>query len=114
MSGAVRNSCVARGLVAKDLQSTVYTVPESSVLLLKDVFFNGTATSTGSVYIWILARGGADYMQIYAHPWGADPHAEWVGWIALNAGDYIQIQTQASDVRYWISGAVLPYNTPPA
>jgi hypothetical protein len=106
----IRNTCVARGVIAANEYLGVYSIPPGYVLLLKDIrlYCSDAAGSTANVNIY--PSGGSGYLplELVDVPGAAAAHA-WVGWIALNSGDAIAIQAGTAEVGYWISGALLPY-----
>lgn len=108
----VRNACVARGLLAAVGAPTVYTVPAGNVLLLKSIALVNSNASSSNVQVLVRAVDGSAQVPGEQVTLAGGASAYWSGWIALNGGDTIIINTSQPTLGYWISGAVLPYATP--
>ena len=108
----VRNSCVARGVINTSDSKTIYTVPASSVLLLKQFTLENDNSVAGQIIITVHAADGSAAVQVFNQTMNSGALATWAGWVALNAGDYITLACNTVSGHYWLSGATLPYATP--
>lgn len=105
----IRNSCVARGVLATGAAVVVFTVPDSTVLLLKNIQLYFTTGTGPTVAIYLAAPSGTPAVLVANT--GGDAHgiASWSGWTAMNAGDYIYMVDTGGTLQYWIAGALLPF-----
>lgn len=111
MARPIRNSAVARGTDnSVNVDLLVYTVPADTVLLLKAVFITDTATQPTHVWVTLFDafEGGNAYVINQIIPAGQT--VQWQGWVALNPTDSIHVFTDTRPVKYWIAGALLPFN----
>lgn len=109
MAGPIRNSCVARGLVTAAGLTAIYTVPATTVLLLKDIRLVNNAAGATIIDLYLLASDGSAYLDVSTSDIAVNGYASWSGWIAMNAGDILRLNTTAAPCGYWVSGALLPY-----
>jgi hypothetical protein len=107
---AIRNLCVARGQVAASTLATVYTVPDGFVLLLKDIRINLAIAAADQAVFLLQAAGGTPTVTLaIVSTTTTEYFASWSGWLAMNGGDMIGINTVTNGLSYWVSGALLPF-----
>lgn len=104
----IRNSSVARGSVPSTAVTIIYTVPDSTVLLLKDVRIRAGAGTSATANIYANDPVNNVTVNIATLSWTQDTPAFWSGWLALNAGHTILLAPSVAGVNYWLSGALLP------
>lgn len=109
MAGGVRNSCFARGLAVKPGPVTLYTVPQSKILLLKSAFvFENNGVSTSFNLYAVAGTPTGISVPVHFFDLNTVRGSSVELWMALNAGDRIVGYPVASDCQYWLSGALLP------
>lgn len=108
----IRNYCVARGSTPLAPGGGVYTVPANSSLILKAVSFSTPDINHYVLNLYAQAAGGGVQAILFHLDNQSLQAAMWEGWTVLNAGDEIQLNSNAPTFQYWIAGAVLPYATP--
>jgi hypothetical protein len=107
----VRNACIAAGSVTAGSLPYVYTVPASSVLLLKAVILDNESGSSSATEVILNSSQFAIAVRLFSQSVAATSQYLWSGWVAMNAGDTIQVYSATEPLDYWLSGAVLPYWT---
>lgn len=108
----VRNFCVARGQVALNTNTVIYTVPPGEVFILKQAGFRPTEIADWGLALRAWPAGQPGYVNITNPTLMPDEYYDWYGWWAMNAGDYLRLDVLNSGAAYWISGAVLPTSHP--
>lgn len=106
---AIRNSCVARGQAAANVNTVVYTVPAGFAFILKSVILTNESSTAVTPAIWSIAAGGSPYVFETLQPLAANASFSYATWHVLNSGDELAIGSSGSTVNYWVSGAVLPF-----
>ena len=109
MAGAIRNSCVARGVLATTGNTYVYTVPTGKNLILKDVRLENWSGGTNTMTIYVIDQVSTAAILLLAATSPATDVTDWSGWIVLNPGDNIRIGNSGEPTHYWLSGALLPF-----
>lgn len=110
MAGAIRNARVASGSISVPGYTIVYTVPANTVLLLKHFTIHLFDNAAQIQQVLLTPSDAPNSLVVAAQSIAAQSYWTWSGWIALNAGDEIQINMAGAGIRYWFSGALLPFN----
>lgn len=108
MPGPIRNSSVARGVVTVTTITTIYTVPADTAFLLKDWrVYN--VSGAQSIDLYFRSADTTVLMLFQTLALNANAPGAWSGWMALNAGDTLLMDSTVGGYRYWVSGALLPF-----
>lgn len=109
MSSPPRNACLARGTAPAGTNTILFQVPAGFVCLLKDVVLYRVTGTTTNFQLYLQGQDPFGQAPIAVGELATTAVDTWVGWIALNATDVVVLYTDAGDVMYWLSGALLPY-----
>jgi len=99
---------VAQAAIGTSL-ATLYTVPVSSVLLVKDFDICNTTAAAINITVYFVPSGGTagagnTIVPTYSLP--ANALMQWAGTQVLNAGDFIQVIASAVGSTINISGGL--------
>lgn len=106
----IRNSCVARGTCPASTGVVAYTIPSGNTFLFKSILIGSGTTPSSNCDVYIRNSDSSVFLLLTTFTTDARAHAAWDGWIALNATDQVFITAGATQIVYWLSGAVLPFN----
>lgn len=99
---------IAQGAIGTTL-STLYTVPASSTLLVKDFDICNTTASAIAITVYFVPSGGTAgtaNMIVPSYSLPANAMMQWSGTQVLNAGDFIQVIASAVGSTINISGGL--------
>lgn len=96
--------------IASGSKTTLYTVPASTVGIVRDMVIVNTTGTDRTIEVWLVPNGGSagdDNCIIAGVPVWANDHLHWRGWQVLDtAGDTIQAEAEAaSAITITVSGA---------
>lgn len=83
---------------------TQYTVPGSTVTILRSIHVNNTHASTTANFTMSIGTSAAGTQLFTAHPIPAGSTLDWSGFIVLNAADTIQALGSATTLTLTMSG----------
>lgn len=109
---AVRNKRLAGGTSTTTGVLDVYTVPASTVALVKTIRVRNHSGSAKPWTVGCRAASNSPSTDLAASPAGANladlGSDGWTGWVALVAGDKIYVNLGSGGTfDYWVSGAEL-------
>jgi len=101
---------LGRAQIASGSQTTLYTVPASTMAIIRDIMIVNTTSTDRTVEVWLVPNGGspADNNKLIADMTVyANDCLHWQGWQVLGtAGDMIQAEASAaSAITIIVSGA---------
>lgn len=105
----IRNTCVARGSVPANSNTTIYTVPTDFAFICKSINFHNATTTQVQGQANAIASDGT---HVAITPLETVPNQsgiQWSGWTVLNSGDSISLGCLGATMGYWIAGALLPF-----
>jgi hypothetical protein len=109
---AVRNKRLAAGTYATaNARQTLYTVPTGYATIVKYIAVNSYGSGASTVQFLVNIPGLAEVILAVVSA-AANTSAVWAGWIALSAGDTVEIIGTDASQYFVVSGAELPLSTP--
>lgn len=109
MASPPRNACLGRGTAPGGTNTILFQVPAGHVCLLKDAVLQRVSGTTTNFQLYLQGENPFAQAALAVGELAATTVETWAGWIALNAADVVVLYTDAADVMYWLSGALLPY-----
>ena len=111
---AIRNFAVAQGVAPAGANTLVYVVPDSHAFIFKSLKIAATAPTPTAVVSLYLGSGSAGANDFFDHfDISSGNPVDFGTWFVMNAGNAVYLYVLEVDITYWISGAVLPYASPP-
>ena len=85
-----------------------FTVPPGYTYLVKEVLVVANGGAPTTVLVRGLDAGGIAGYLIHGKALAINENVEWDGWMALNPGDKLQVQSVGGLSSFWVSGTKLP------
>jgi len=103
-----RSTAILRYVASASTYTAVYTVPQGTVVLVKDSRVHVTTSVSLTWSIWASHPANGAVASIGKATTTADQ--DWVlsGWLVLEPGDEIFVSVTGGPVYFWMSGALLP------
>ena len=108
----VRNTCVAHGTVTGTISALAYTVPAQSAFILKSALLRNTGAAATVATVFFIDVPSGDEAFVWQGSIAAGGWYNWSGWCVANAGHDVEVDAGGGTIKYWLSGATLPYATP--
>jgi hypothetical protein len=95
-----------------------WTCPAETVTLVKSLYIYNRGTASANIEFLALTHLATAQFIILHEAIATTTSFAWEGWLVLNPGDSVNVSTDAADVSFWLSGAVLlgppPYPNVPS
>lgn len=105
----IRNGKLAAGRITKGGGAIAYQVPVGFGAIVKFVGMTPLESLAWDATIGVVGANEGVVVWLVLQQAQASTTVIWNQWVALDAGDYIQMGSNAVDFNFYISGAELPY-----
>jgi hypothetical protein len=104
---STRSAVLATATVGAATPTSIFTVPAQQVWLAKSIFIYNHGGAPDTVSVWATDLGGIQAYPIVSQSVPAGGRFEWNGWLPMNAGHNMAVESNTGNSYFWVNGAKL-------